>query len=83
MENVDTTTKLGLRSMDFSKWLSNTLDFFAPVGLIYLAYVGTQVVTNGFALTDFIPSNFVSGSMVLYVINVVMDFLRKRAKVNA
>ena len=70
--------KLGLKTVDFDKWLNNTLDFFAPVGVIYLGFVATQIVDLGFAVTDFVPSNFVLGSMVLYIINVLLDFLRKR-----
>lgn len=73
-------TRLGLKTIDFSKWVSNTIDFLAPVGVIYLGFVATQIADAGFVLQDFVPSNFVLGAMVLYIINVVLDFLRKRAK---
>ncbi len=52
----------------------------APVALIYLAFVATEITEQGFSLTDFVPSNFVLGSMVLYLINVLIDFFKKRLK---
>jgi len=74
------TNKLGLTRIDTNKFLNNTLTFMAPVALIYLAFVATEITEQGFSLTDFVPSNFVLGSMVLYLINVLIDFFKKRLK---
>ena len=60
-----------------TKWVNNTLIFIRPVLLLYLGYVSTNIGDHGFNLSDFIPSSFILGGMVLYVVNVFTDYLRK------
>lgn len=54
----------------------NALVFFAPLGILYLGAVAIGV-KDGVSLHDFVPSTEVIGAMVLYVLNVSLDFLRK------
>ena len=63
--------------MNWNKFLHNTLLFLSPVVLIYLAFVVIGIENNGIQWADFVPKNTVIGAMVLYVINVIVDFLRK------
>ena len=61
------------------QWFRNLLVFFAPVGIIYLvALTGIlQLEGHAFSLTDFIPSEFTFGAIVLYILNSILDYLRK------
>lgn len=59
-----------------AKWLYNSLVFLAPLVLIYLTGVITAI-QDGFAWSDFVPTILVQGAMVLYVLNVLMDFFKK------
>lgn len=60
-----------------TKWGKNTLIFLAPVLIIYLASIIPSIQEDGLQVADFAISASVSGAMVLYVINVVIDILRK------
>lgn len=73
--------KFSLNAADIQKWTHNLLVFLAPVTLIYvLAVVGVITAANGVVtLADFIPNAIVVGAMVLYVLNAVVDILRKFA----
>lgn len=70
------STKWSLNSADFHKILHNALVFLSPVALIYLAFVAGNL-SNGVSLSAFIPTPIVQGAMVLYVVNVLIDFFRK------
>ena len=59
------------------KWLINTGLFFAPLAILYLVFVQANITSNGFQVTDFIPTSEVIGGMILYAINTVLDYLRK------
>lgn len=72
-----TTPPLFMSPIDWSRWLTNAVKFLAPLLLIYVYYVNGQVSQDGLQLTDFIPNEFVSGGIVLYILNTVQDFLRK------
>lgn len=65
-----------LQNLDWCKWGKNTALFFAPVALIYLFFVQANL-GDGFTVEDFVPSQTVIGSMVLYLINVIIDFIKK------
>jgi len=64
---------------EIKKWLDNQKSFLAPLGMFYVAFVITQVGTNGFTLSDFVPGNAVLAAMALYLLNAVYDLLRKWA----
>lgn len=73
------STKFSLSAQDIRNWLKNLLIFVAPVLLIYvLAVTGIITGHNGVvALSDFVPNGVTVGAMVLYVLNAVIDILRK------
>ncbi len=66
-----------LNMADIKKWLHNTLVFFAPVALIYIGFVITNVSSDGISWSDFIPNNATIGAFVLYILNVALDFFKK------
>jgi hypothetical protein len=68
--------KYTLNKEDFKKVLNNAVVFLAPLLLIYLGSVISNI-GDGFALTDFIPDNIVIGAMVLYLLNAMTDVLKK------
>ncbi len=71
------STRFTLSTQDTNKWKTNLLRFLAPVGVIYLGFVMTQIQTGGFQLSDFTPNNFTQGAIVLYCLNGIFDLLRK------
>lgn len=71
MAEMELTTK------DRTKWLQNTLIFFAPLFILYLVFVQGQITENGFDVTDFVPTREVVGAIMLYTINTLIDLLRK------
>lgn len=68
--------KYSLTRTDVNKWARNTALFAAPVVLIYLTYVQSQIA-DGFTTSDLLPSAFVVGSMATYLINTLIDIVRK------
>jgi hypothetical protein len=66
-----------LTNLNTTKWIKNTLLFLRPVILIYLGYVSTNLGIDGFEPLDLLPNAFVLGGMVLYLVNVLTDFLQK------
>lgn len=80
MEN--TSRKWSLNSIDFKKWLKNTLIFLSPLGVIYIGFVINNVNNDGLSLSDFKINQIVAGAMVLYVLNVLFDLFTKFAKNN-
>jgi hypothetical protein len=66
-----------LTSLNTTKWVRNTLLFLRPVLLIYLGYVTTNLGIDGFDPSDFVPNAFVTGAMVLYLVNIATDYLQK------
>jgi hypothetical protein len=71
-----------LKNLDWNKWFRNTLLFFSPVVILYLAFVEANIRLDGFQLTDFYPTTLVIGSMILYVLNVLLDFFKKFISAN-
>lgn len=59
-----------------SKILKNSLLFLAPVAILYLVFVQVKL-GDGFDVQDLVPTKEVIGGMVLYVINTLLDILRK------
>lgn len=66
-----------LLTLDWSKWIFNTLVFAAPLAILYLLFVQANINIDGFQVTDFQPTKEVIGGMILYVINVLLDFFKK------
>lgn len=60
-------------------WKRNLLVFLAPVGIMYLvSVVGLMSANNNmFDPRYFIPSAMVQGGIILYVLNGILDILRK------
>lgn len=69
--------KFQINAKDVKKVLSNALLFLAPVILLYITFVQTEINADGIQLKDFIPNSIVIGAMVLYGLNVITDFLKK------
>jgi hypothetical protein len=76
---VTTSKRFSLNAEDFHKWLMNQKTFLAPLGMFYLAYVISEVGKDGISLMDFVPSNLVIATMVLYILNAAYDLFRKWA----
>lgn len=72
-----------LTKRDYKKWLTNAGIFIAPVAVIYLGSVVNAIGDGGFQWTDFSVNTIVAGSMILYVVNTILDFFRKLASSNA
>lgn len=74
--------KYQVRKEDIERVGRNALIFFAPLAVIYLSFVAVEIERDGFAWEDFRPSQVVVGAMILYVVNVLLDFFRKWASEN-
>jgi len=68
---------LKLNKDKLTKFVQNTLLFLAPVLAIYLGAVIVEINQDGFAWNDFVPSILTQGAMVLYLLNVTLDYLKK------
>jgi aromatic ring-opening dioxygenase LigB subunit len=67
-----------LNRQEAEKWATNAAVFLFPVLMIYLSYVIGQIPDpSRFSWGVLVPNQFVTGSMVLYVLNTLYDFLRK------
>lgn len=66
-----------LTAADFRKWGTNLLIFLAPVALIYLLSVIATVNSAGVSVAAFVPTTATVGAMVLYVLNGIVDLIRK------
>ena len=71
--------KVTLNQTDQNKWFKNLLLFLAPVAVVYVvALIGVINAHNGaFTLNDLIPTPFTYGAGMLYVLNSLLDYLRK------
>lgn len=71
--------KVTLNKIDQKRWYDNILLFLAPVVIVYVtAVVGVIQANNGaIRVENFIPTSFTLGAMTLYVLNSVLDYLRK------
>jgi hypothetical protein len=68
---------LRLNETKLKKFINNTLLFLAPVLVIYFGAVIVAINEQGFSWELFIPSTMTQGAMVLYVLNVLVDYLKK------
>lgn len=64
---------------EVKQWFLNAIRFLAPLGVLYLtAVLGVMSQPNHLlSLADFVPSQFTTGAMVLWIMNTAYDFLRK------
>ena len=77
---MEQSPRLRLNIEDMKKWMNNTLLFISPIAVIYLVFVTANVNEGGLSWSDFIPNNFVLGTMASYVLAVLLDFFKKLAK---
>lgn len=71
--------KVTLNKTEQKKWYDNVLLFLAPVGVLYIVAVIGVINANGGAVSveSFVPNTFTLGGITLYVLNGVLDYLRK------
>lgn len=72
-----TSQPLSISKPEIVKVSKNALVFLAPLASLYLAYVTQNIQTAGFSWSDFTPNQMIIGALVLYLLNAVMDFMRK------
>ena len=65
-----------LNSKEQSKWFHNLQIFFAPLAVIYLSTVAIGL-QDGFNVSSFIPTPATQGAIALYIVNGLLDYLRK------
>ena len=68
-----------LSSPQQGKWFRNLLVFLAPLGILYITtIIGVISQDNhAFGIQDFVPNTFAQGGLILWVLNSVLDYLRK------
>lgn len=71
------TQKFSLNAADVQRWIANLIVFIAPVLLIYLLAVIATINSSGVSLASFAPNALTVGAMVLYILNAVVDIIRK------
>ncbi len=71
--------QLVLPREDFEKWYKVALLFLGPVAVIYCIYVKGQIEVDGFQWTDFIPNEFVWGSIFSYLLNEALAYFKRIA----
>ena len=69
-----------LKRLDWNKWRTNALVFLAPLFVLYLVNVQAGISKDGFQMEDFALNEKLVGAMILYVINVLLDFFKKFSK---
>lgn len=69
--------QLQLKKPEQKKWFHNILVFLSPVGILYLTTVVGAVSTAPLGFQDFIPGEIALGGMILFVLNGILDYLRK------
>lgn len=68
--------KFALEKAAAVKWFHNLVIFLAPLVVVYLGVVAVSL-QSGFDIHAFIPTQATLGAISLYVVNGVMDYLRK------
>ncbi len=70
--------RFALNPQETRQWVSNTMAFLAPLGVLYLVFVMGQIPDPAnFTWRALVPNQFVYGSGVLYVANSLDDLIRK------
>ena len=79
---METSKKWSLNSIDINKWIENAFTFIAPLMVIYIGSVINNINDGGFSWDDFEINTIIDGALILYILNVVLDFFRKFLKDN-
>ena len=66
-----------LSTQKLNKWINNSITFLAPLAILYLITIQNRIQTDGVALEDFYLDEKMVGAMLLYLINVLLDFFKK------
>lgn len=69
--------KWTLNREEIQKVSKNAVVFFSPVALIYLGFVLSAVQKDGFQVKDLVPSSEAVTVIVLWIINTLIDILKK------
>lgn len=71
--------KLVLNKVPFEKWFKNLQVFLAPVIVLYLTTIIGVVSQDGhkFIINDLLPNSFAWGGIVLWFLNIALDYFRK------
>lgn len=62
---------------DLKQVVHNMVVFLAPLGVVYLLQISGVLQHGLLTLKDLIPTQATQGAIELYVVNSVMDLLRK------
>ena len=62
---------------DLKRVLRNMVVFLAPLGVVYLMQINATLQNGTLGFNDLIPTPGTWGAIQLYVINALMDLLRK------
>ena len=68
--------------LNWEKWVNNSLVFLAPLMIMYLLNVQALVTKDGFQTTDLALDDKMVGAMMLYLINIALDFFKKYRQAN-
>ena len=74
--------KWHLSSIDISRCFTNALIFLSPLGIIYFTSVISNMNDGVFSWSIFKITSLVAGSLMLYVLNTLLDLFRKLAQNN-
>lgn len=66
-----------VNSEDLKRWGNNLLMFLIPLGIMYLLQLNAMLQNGTLKAGDFIPNQTTIGGMQLYVINGLLDLLKK------
>jgi len=66
-----------LKQPKLNKWIDNSLVFLAPLAILYLMTIQGRIQEGGISLSDFYLDEKMFGAMLLYLINVLLDFFKK------
>ena len=70
--------RFSLNEADWSRWFRSTVEWLAPLGLIYFGQVALYL-GDGFSMQDFVPNTVLLGALSLYIVNRFYDLSKKFA----
>lgn len=66
-----------LNIQDLKNWSRNLLIFVGPVLIVYLLQLSGALQNGALTLKSLVPTAQTQGAIELYVVNGILDFLRK------
>jgi hypothetical protein len=66
-----------INAEDIKSWGKTALIFLIPAITLYINFVLGEINKDGFQPSDFIPSPFIQGAMVVWCLNEVLAFFKK------